>query len=81
MPAVTRSTAYAHGRYITRALANLYRPDLRAAAVGSGCHGFACRVPPNCAGVVEVRREADHAPLQWAGTLCETKLHDQAGHK
>jgi hypothetical protein len=59
---------YAHGRYITRTLANGYRPDLRAACLGSGCHGFAARVPLACAGAGEIRRETDHALLPLAGS-------------
>lgn len=63
---------YAQGRYLARTLANIYRPDLRVAAVGSGCHGFACRIPANCAAAVEVRREDDEAVLPWTDRLRES---------
>ncbi len=51
------------GRRVARVLANDYRADLRAAGLGSGCHAFEIRLPPNLAGPAEVRRSADHAPL------------------
>jgi hypothetical protein len=44
-----------------RVLANAYRADLREAALGSGCHGFAVALPVR--GRVEVRRAADSAVL------------------
>ena len=62
----------AQGRYIARTIANLYRPALRTAGIGSGCHGFAARVPPGCAAIIEVRREGDDAPLPRTNALRET---------
>ena len=60
---------YAQGRYLARTLANIYRPDLRAAGIGSGCHGFAARIPVGFAGAVEVRREGSETVLPWTDAL------------
>ncbi len=51
------------GRRVMRVLANRYRADLRAAGLGSGCHGFEARRPGGFMGNVEVRRAADGAGL------------------
>jgi hypothetical protein len=58
---------FADGRRIGRVLANAYRADLRAAGMGSGCHGFALAAPL-FAGRVEVRRTADGAVLAMTET-------------
>lgn len=55
------------GQIIGRFLANKYRPDLRAAGLGSGCHAF--EIPaPTTRGVLTIRRAADGAVLgtAWA---------------
>ena len=49
------------GICIAQILANEYRPDLRAAYLGSGCHGFRFTLP--VPGNAEIRRAADGAPL------------------
>jgi hypothetical protein len=49
--------------FFARVLANTYRPDLRAAGIGSGCHGFAVTLP-NLPGHITIRRAADGATLQ-----------------
>ncbi len=51
------------GTFLGRVLANAYRADLRAAGLGSGCHGFSMPHPGGVAGRVEVRRSADQVPL------------------
>jgi hypothetical protein len=51
---------FADGVYQTTILANAYRPDLREAGLGSGCHGFAL---PGLSGQIEIRRTLDSAPL------------------
>jgi hypothetical protein len=48
--------------FSTRVLANAYRPDLRDAGLGSGCHGFAVTLP-NLRGAVTIRRAGDGARL------------------
>jgi hypothetical protein len=56
----------AGGTLVGRALANRYREDLKQAGLGSGCHGFAFRLPPGLASagnVIEVRRSLDEAVL------------------
>jgi hypothetical protein len=52
------------GTLLARVLANRYRPDLRKAGLGSGCHGFAVTVPAGISGAVEVRRASDQARLE-----------------
>lgn len=52
-----------NGLRAVRILANHYRADLRAAGLGSGCHGFEAPLPANVAGQVEVRRSIDQAGL------------------
>lgn len=64
-PVVLRVYSGAH--YVARVIANAYRADLRAAALGSGCHSFECRLPSGCTGEISVRREADGAVLPWTG--------------
>lgn len=58
----------ANGALIARVLANTYRPDLRAAAIGDGRHGFDVRIPgglsPLVRQVIEVRRERDGTALE-----------------
>ena len=51
------------GRRVGRALANHYRPDLHAAGLGRGCHGFTFRLPAGLVGAVQVRRATDDAEL------------------
>jgi beta-glucanase (GH16 family) len=53
----------AGGAPLARRLANRYRPDLRAAGLGSGCHGFEFSLPPGLPTPITVRRAADGAPL------------------
>ena len=53
----------ADGSQIGRILANAYRPDLRAAGLGSGCHGFSVPLPPGLPRGVTVRRIADQQLL------------------
>jgi hypothetical protein len=55
---------FVDGVHHTTILANAYRPDLRAAGLGSGCHGFAL---PGVPGRIDIRRSLDatllaHAP-------------------
>jgi hypothetical protein len=50
---------------VARVLANVYRPDLRAAGLGSGCHGFALALDAGLAGPVAVRRRADGVALPF----------------
>jgi hypothetical protein len=50
------------GKRIARILANRYRADLRAAGLGSGCHGFGTTLPPGDA-EISVVRVADGAIL------------------
>ncbi len=56
-----------NGAVIGRVLANLPRPDLAAAGIGGGRHGFRVVIPgglsPQTRHVVELRREADGAPV------------------
>jgi hypothetical protein len=49
------------GAVVAVVLANAYRRDLRAAGLGSGCHGFSLALAVT--GVVELRRVADGAVL------------------
>jgi hypothetical protein len=56
----------AGGEVIGRVLANGYRPDLRAALLGSGCHGFAMAIPAGEGRVIEVRRALDGAVVGGA---------------
>ena len=50
------------GVVIQRTLANTFRPDLRAAGIGSGRHSFKVALPGNADGrSIEVRRVADGA--------------------
>ena len=53
-------------RVVARTLANLYRPDLEKAGIGSGRYGFALKLEglsPFEAQTVEVVREGDDTPL------------------
>ena len=56
----------ARGTLVGQVLANRYREDLKHAGLGSGCHSFAFRLPPELASarnVIEVRRSLDEAVL------------------
>jgi hypothetical protein len=57
------------GAPAARALANVYRPDLRATGLGSGCHGFLFARPAGFGGVIEVRRAQDGALLSHGAAL------------
>lgn len=50
------------GVVVARVLANRYRPDLRQAGLGSGCHAFELDIPP-LPGPFTMRRMADGAVL------------------
>jgi hypothetical protein len=52
-----------NGERVLRALANLYRPDLQSAGLGSGNHGFIVELPEEILGTPEVRRSLDQTPL------------------
>jgi hypothetical protein len=54
---------YAGGHIAARVIANVYWAELREAGIGSGCHGFAVQIPPDCTGAIEVRRESDDMAL------------------
>lgn len=62
------------GRRIARTLANLYRPDLEAAGLGSGRHGFAITLPHAVISLqtdlttLQLRRSADQHRLPSAAT-------------
>jgi hypothetical protein len=56
------------GEILQRAVANRYRADLRAAGLGSGCHGFALALPDG-AGDIVLRRALDGAILPRAAAL------------
>lgn len=58
------------GRRIMRLLANRYRADVRAAGLGSGCHGFDLTLPSGF-GVIEVVRSADGTSLPRIGRAAE----------
>jgi hypothetical protein len=55
----------ADGRTIGRVLANLYRPDVRAAGFGSGYHGFEFSLPSSATGRIDAVRTSDRAMLPW----------------
>ena len=61
-------TALTGGRFVTSVIANAYRPDLRQAGVGSGCHGFTLQLPECSGGEVEIIRAADGAALERLDT-------------
>jgi hypothetical protein len=61
-------TAYADGSFVTNFIANVYRPDLRQAGLGSGCHGFRLQLPARSGGKVEITRAADGAALMRLDT-------------
>jgi len=46
-------------KYFTTILANHFRPDLRIAGIGSGCHGFELNIPPHIKGDLAIRRSTD----------------------
>jgi len=58
---------FVDGAHHTTILANAYRPDLRAAGLGSGCHGFAV---PGVPGRIDIRRSVDATPLPHAPHAC-----------
>jgi glycosyltransferase involved in cell wall biosynthesis len=64
-----------NGRPIARVLSNLYRPDLEAAGIGNGRHGFDIALPgglsPLIRHVIQVRREADGSELTGSPWLIE----------
>ena len=53
------------GEILARVVANRYRADLRAAGLGSGCHGFVVALP-EADGEITLRRALDGAVLQMA---------------
>jgi glycosyltransferase involved in cell wall biosynthesis len=64
-----------NGEIVGRVLANDHRPDLEAAAMGSGRHGFWIRIPgglsPAKSYLIGVLREVDGAVLPGAPVLLE----------
>ncbi len=51
---------FVDGKPVARTVANLFRPDLLAAGLGSGCHSFRVRLPKAAKlGLMEVRRTSD----------------------
>ncbi|MGE4481501.1 NF038122 family metalloprotease [Acidocella sp.] len=65
----------AGGEILARVAANGYRPDLRRAGIGKGCHGFAVSLPASqggARGAITVRRACDGALL--GGVERERKL-------
>jgi autotransporter passenger strand-loop-strand repeat protein len=68
---------------VMRILANQYRADLRAAGLGSGCHGFEITLPPEVKGRVDVRQAGSGAilPLTEAAAAMDGSLRPlRAGH-
>ena len=57
------------GCRVGQTLANRYRPDLRAAGIGCGTHGFEMPLPAGLTGEVEVRRSVDGALLALTNEL------------
>jgi autotransporter passenger strand-loop-strand repeat protein len=57
---------FGQGVRLGRVLADIYRPDVRAAGYGAGYHGFEFLVPAGGAGRIEVRRASDGAVLALA---------------
>ncbi len=62
-----------NGARIANVLADIYRPDLRAAGLGSGCHGFVFACAADVAGDIAVRRSSDGAVLAVPGALARTR--------
>jgi hypothetical protein len=56
------------GTRVARALANLYRADLRDAGLGTGCHAFRAPLPAGPTGQLKIRRASDGAELPWTET-------------
>ena len=55
---------FVDGVAVARTVANLFRPDLLAAGLGSGCHSFSVRLPRSAKlGRIEVRRLSDGAAV------------------
>jgi hypothetical protein len=59
---------FAAGQFVARVLANRFRPDLRAAGIGSGCHAFELALPPGASTPFVVRRLHDSAALPFTGS-------------
>lgn len=51
------------GARLGHVLANEYRPDLRAAGLGSGCHAFTLPLPQGWRGGLDIRRASDGTVL------------------
>jgi autotransporter passenger strand-loop-strand repeat protein len=68
----------ANGAVIGRVVADRHRPDLEAAGVGDGRHGFRFRLPKGLAAEtghrIEVRRETDWSLLAAPATLAAGRL-------
>lgn len=58
---------FLNGTRIANVLADIYRGDVRAAGLGSGCHGFVFICAEDVAGEIEVRRSSDGAVLESPG--------------
>ncbi len=67
-----------NGTRIANVLADIYRPDLRAAGLGSGCHGFMFACAADALGDIEVRRSSDGAVLAVPGTLARIRQSQAA---
>jgi hypothetical protein len=56
-----------NGVVIAEVTADLHRPDLQAASLGNGCHGFSVTIPAQLSGfsnhVISITRWADGAEL------------------
>ncbi len=63
------------GRTLARVVANIYRPDLEQAGLGSGRHGFEVAIPgglsPLDRHVLQVRRESDGSELSGSPVVIE----------
>jgi hypothetical protein len=67
------------GVMVAQTLANIYRPDLAKAGIGTGHHSFKVVLPaalsPDIPHIIEVRRSADGAPLLQSPRLLEASLN------
>ena len=70
---------FVDGVRVMRALANLYRADLRDAGLGSGNHAFSVELTEPTAGVVEVRRTFDQELLPLTDTCQLSVARRQTG--
>jgi glycosyltransferase involved in cell wall biosynthesis len=72
-----------NGAVVGRCLANMHRPDLAAAAIGSGRHGFCIDIPgglsPAQSHLIAVLREVDGAMLPGAPVLLDALGTDDPG--